>query len=78
MPTNLNPSDKPARDALLDELLTAVNEWADEETTRINDEAKFLTDTMAGRGGAAQAASANVEQGTVLAADTIAVFLRGS
>lgn len=72
------PADKAARDALLDELLVATNEWAATETERIASEAAFLESALTARGGAALTDSANVEKGTVLAADSIGFFLRGS
>lgn len=75
---SLRPSDKAARDALLDELQAALTEWSTEETTRITEETAFLNSVLIGRGGAAKLASANVDRGTILAADSISFFLRGS
>ena len=44
------PPTKEQRDANLDILRTAVDEWADSETTRLNNETLFMRSVLQGRG----------------------------
>ena len=45
-----SPPSKEARDANLDALQASVDEWADRETTRLENEVQFLRAVQEGRG----------------------------
>lgn len=53
------PPDKATRDANLDSLKTAVDTWADDESSRLENEVKFMRKVLEGRG-ATEAGTANL------------------
>jgi hypothetical protein len=55
------PPDKTSRDANLNALLAAVQEWGQKEKTRLDNETLFLRSVLTGRGATA-AGDANLEQ----------------
>lgn len=61
MPT-LTQAEIDARDARLDKLASAVEEWATKEEIRIENETKFLRSVLVGRG-ADNAAVLNLTEG---------------
>lgn len=68
---------KAERDARLDELKKATNEWADKEIKRLEDEAKFLKSILQGRTGAGRLTNQNVSDASKLVVDKISQFLTG-
>jgi len=65
------------RDARLDALKKATDEWADKETKRLEDEAIFLKAVLKGRTGAGRLANQNVADSSKLVVDEISQFLEG-
>ena len=65
------------RDARLDALKKATDEWADKETKRFEDEVKFLKSVLKGRTGAGRLANQNVADSSKLVVDEISQFLEG-
>jgi len=65
------------RDARLDALKEAVEEWADKEITRLEDEATFLKSILKGRTGAGRLTEQNVADASKLVVDEISQFLTG-
>jgi hypothetical protein len=68
---------KAERDARLDALKSATVEWADKETKRLQDEAKFLKSILKGRTGAGRLTNQNVADASKLVVDEISQFLSG-
>jgi hypothetical protein len=68
---------KSERDARLDELQKATDEWADKEIKRFEDEAVFLKSILKGRTGAGRLANQNVADSSKLVVDEISRFLEG-
>ncbi len=66
---------KAARDARLDALETAVNDWADKEEKRLNAEVKFLK--VVKNSGGASAAAQNTTDVSKLLVGNINQFLTG-
>lgn len=73
MATSLPTKDE--RDANLDALQEAVDEWADKEKERIEDEVKFLRAVRKGRTGAEMASTQNLAQAETLIVAEINSFL---
>lgn len=65
------------RDARLDALKKATEEWTEKETKRLEDEAKFLKSVLKGRTGAGRLANQNVADSSKLVVDEISQFLEG-
>lgn len=63
------------RNARLDSLKAAVDDWADRELKRIENEGRFIDAVLAGRG-ARRAGTANLSQLSVLVEDEVKAFLR--
>jgi hypothetical protein len=70
-------SDKTARDKLLDDLKTAVDEWYTAEEKRINDEVAFVKSVLRGRTGSERLARANTQEAGILVINDIGTFLSG-
>lgn len=70
-------STKAERDARLDALKTAVDEWGKKEKKRYEDEAKFLQSVIDGHTGAGKTASANAQKSAAYCVDQISQFLEG-
>ena len=68
---------KTERDARLDALKKATDEWADKEIKRLEDEATFLKSVLKGRTGAGRLANQNVADSSKLVVDEISQFLEG-
>jgi hypothetical protein len=68
---------KAARDARLDTLKVAVDEWGKKEKKRYEDEAKFLQSVIDGHTGAGKVVSANTQKSSAYAVDKISQFLEG-
>ena len=68
---------KQDRDARLDALKEATDEWADKEIKRYEDEAEFLKSILKGRTGAGRLANQNVADSSKLVVDGISQFLEG-
>ena len=66
-----------ARDQRLKDLLAATNTWADQETTRLQNESTFLTSILKGRTGAGKLTSQNVVDSSKLTVASINEFLSG-
>lgn len=71
-------ADKNARDALLDELATAVEEWYEAEIALIDQEEAFLKSVLRGRTGSERLASSNTEEAGLLVIDDLGSFLSGA
>lgn len=65
------------RNALLDDLTSALEDWYKVETKAIKDEADFVRSTVKGRGGAMSLSKNNVETAKVLVIDDVNSFLAG-
>jgi len=72
-----SPPTKDERDANLDALKSAVDEWADTETTRLENEVQFMRAVLKGRG-AEDAATKNLAAGALKAVGEIDDFLVGT
>ena len=68
------PPDKASRDANLDALKEAVDEWATVALTRLDNEAKFIRSVLDGRG-ANTAGTKNLEEASALLQADIDAFL---
>jgi len=68
---------KAERDARLDALKAATDEWADKEIKRLEDEAVFLKSILKGRTGAGRLVNQNVADSSKLVVDKISQFLEG-
>lgn len=69
--------DKEYRDALLDELKAATEEWFDKEKERIENEVAHLKSVLKGRTGSERLQRATTEQSEILVIDDITTFLGG-
>lgn len=67
---------KSTRDANLDKLKGAVDDWADKEIKRIQNENKFMQDVLKGRG-SGSSATLNLSKATEVAVADIQEFLTG-
>ena len=65
------------RNARLDRLQTAFDEWHDREKKRLEDEVTFLKSTLRGRTGSERVARSNTEEAEVLVVADINSFLTG-
>lgn len=70
--------DKEARDQLLDDLKTALDEWFDTEEQRVNDEVTFVKSVLRGRTGSERLARSNTREAEILVIDDISSFLAGT
>ena len=71
-------SDKERRDALLDELKTATEEWYAAEKKQIEDEVTFVKSVLRGRTGSERLARSNTAEARILVQDDVTSFLGGS
>ncbi len=71
------PADTDRRNALLDQLKAAVDDWHEAESKRITDEAEFVKSVMRGRTGSERANRSNTAAARVLVIDDIQSFLTG-
>lgn len=69
--------DKQKRDARLDNLEKAVDEWADKRIARLKKEAVLLKKIMKGRTGAERLNAASVDAASALQVDELSQFLTG-
>ncbi len=65
------------RDALLDRLKEAFDEWYDSERSRYEDEATYLKSVLRGRTGSERLARENTTEAEVLVMNDITSFLAG-
>lgn len=65
------------RNALLDELSKALEDWHTKEADLIKNEAKFMRAVVKGRSGTMALSKGNVEKAKVLVVDDITSFLAG-
>lgn len=70
-------SDTERRNALLDELKEALDEWAEQEEEKIQDEIDFMKSVLRGRTGSERLARSNTTEARVLVLDDIQSFLTG-
>jgi hypothetical protein len=63
------------REERLSALEDAVNEWAETEQTRLQDEAKFLRSVLSGRTNGGRVATYVTERASALLEDEIKAFL---
>jgi hypothetical protein len=70
-------ADLERRNALLDELKEAVDDWADAEEEKVNKEIDFMKSVLRGRTGSERLARSNTEEARVLVIDDIDSFLTG-
>jgi len=68
------PPTKKARDANLDALQKAVDEWSDKERKRLENEVQFMRKVLKGRG-ASDAGTKNLDTASKLVQGEISVFL---
>lgn len=71
-------SDTEARNALLDELQRALDDWHTQEIQRIDDEVTFIKSVLRGRTGSERLARSNTEEARILVIDDINSFLAGT
>lgn len=67
-----------ARNALLDRLKEATDEWHTKERGRLEDEATFLKSFLRGRAGSERLSRENTAEAEVLVIDDITSFLGGT
>lgn len=67
-----------ARNAKLDRLKEAVDDWYDREKSRLEDEATFLKSVLRGRTGSERLSRENTSEAEVLVTDDITSFLAGT
>lgn len=65
------------RDALLDRLKDAFDEWYDSERSRLTDEATYLKSVLRGRTGSERLSRENTSEAEVLVVKDITSFLAG-
>ncbi len=65
------------RDARLDRLQEAFDEWYDSERQRLEDEATFLKSVLRGRTGSERLSRENTTEAEVLVVNDITSFLTG-
>jgi hypothetical protein len=65
------------RDTRLDQLATAVDDWATQRLSYINNQAAFLQRVLKNRAGAQSLNSSIGTQATALSVDTLTQFLTG-
>lgn len=70
-------SDLERRNALLDELKEALDEWAEAEEEKIDKEGDFMRSVLRGRTGSERLARSNTEEARILAINDISSFLSG-
>jgi hypothetical protein len=66
-----------ARNALLDDLKEAADEYFDAERQRIEDELAFLKSVLRGRTGSERVSRSNTEEARVLVINDVETFLAG-
>lgn len=67
-----------ARNALLDELKSALDDWHDREVQRIDDEVTFAKSVLRGRTGSERLSRSNTTEARILVIDDINSFLAGT
>lgn len=70
-------ADTERRDALLDELQSATNDWADAEEQKTQKTIDFMKSVLRGRTGSERLARSNTTEARVLVIDDIDSFLTG-
>jgi len=70
-------SDPERRNALLDELKSAVDAWAESEEKKVKDEITFMKSVLRGRTGSERLARSNTTEARVLVINDISSFLTG-
>jgi hypothetical protein len=70
-------ADLERRNALLDELKEAVDDWAEAEEEKVNKEIDFMKSVLRGRTGSERLSRSNTEEARVLVLDDIDSFLTG-
>lgn len=70
-------ADTERRNALLDELKEAVDDWAEAEERKVENEITFMKSVLRGRTGSERLARSNTEEARVLVIDDITSFLTG-
>lgn len=70
-------ADKERRDALLDELKQAVDDWAEAEEEKVTKEIDFMKSVLRGRTGSERLSRSNTEEARILVIDDIDSFLTG-
>ena len=66
------------RNTRLDQLSSALNSWADQQTTYLNNQVAFCKRVLKGRTGAERLNSAVSTQANALAVDTLGQFLNST
>jgi hypothetical protein len=69
--------DTERRNRILDDLQTALDEWAEKEEEKIQDEIDFMKSVLRGRTGSERLARSNTQEATILVIDSIQSFLTG-
>lgn len=70
-------SDSERRNQLLDSLKEAIDEWAENEEQKVNDEITFCKSVLRGRTGSERLARSNTAEAQLLVIDDIQSFLSG-
>ena len=73
-----SPPTRAARDANLDALQAAVDEWAESEITRLDNETQFLRAVLQGRSGSKELAQKNLASAGALLQAEIDAFIVGT
>jgi len=73
-----SPQQREDRDARLDRLQSALDDWHTAERKRLEDEATYLKSILRGRTGSERLARENTAEAEVLVIDDITSFLAGT
>jgi hypothetical protein len=69
-----SPPDKATRDANLDALQSAIDTWAEDEKTRLENEVAFMRKVLEGRG-ISEAGTSNLAEAGSIVVDEISAFI---
>ncbi len=71
-------ADREARNELLDDLKRALDDWFEQEESRIEDEVTFVKSVLRGRTGSERLSRSNTREAEILVIDDITSFLAGT
>lgn len=74
----MQQTDRDRRNAILDELEEALDDWYEKATKEIDDEEAFLKSVLKGRTGSERLATATTSAAQILVIDDLGSFLAGT